>query len=52
MGGHFVRIRIYWIIGFSGFRRLVFDAASGLPIFVLSAFSCFSEKRELDEVKS
>ena len=50
-GRYLVRIRIYGIIGFSGFRRLVFDRQALIRIR-LGGISGYSEKRKLGELKS
>ena len=52
-GMRIVRIRIRGIIGFSGFRRLVFDLQALIRIrFALGGISGYGEKRKLGESKS
>ena len=48
---HLVRIRIYGIIGFSGFYQLVFKRQALIRIR-LGGISNYGEKRELGEAKS
>ena len=47
---HLVRIRIYWIIGFSGFFRRVFDRQALIRIS-LGGISDYGEKREMGETE-
>ena len=50
-GERLVRIRIYGIIGFSGFYHLVFDRQALIRIR-LGGIRGYGENRRLDEVKS
>ena len=49
--GVFVRIRIYGIIGFSGFYRLVFERRALIRIRLGGIF-CYGEKGNQGEAKS
>ena len=50
-GGRLVGIRIYGIIGFSGFVRLVFDWRALIRVRLGGIFR-YGEKRSLGEAKS